>query len=71
MIMSAIARLIIYKLFIVRSFGLDTNDFIMIKLPITVSKLFGVLKSKCLDRSDLTGNLGGVFDGRIFNTRNF
>jgi len=45
MMMSAIARLIIYKLFIVLSFGFDTNDFIMIKLPITVNKLFMAFKN--------------------------
>ena len=47
MMMSAIARLIMYKLFIVLSFGFDTNDFIMIKLPITVNKLFMVFKNSC------------------------
>ena len=43
--MSAMARLIMYKLFMVRNFGFDTNDFIMIRLPITVSKLFTVIQS--------------------------
>ena len=44
MMISAMARLMMYKLFIVLSFGFETNDFIMIKLPMTVNKLSMAIK---------------------------
>ena len=61
MMMSAIARLIMYKLFIVLSFGFDTNDFIMIKLPITVNKLFMAFKNSGSYSGCHVGDNFGIF----------